>query len=229
MILDTSVLIDVLRGEPAVVERERELDERGTAIVSTVSVMELWEGIQRADASESERERVAALLEGLRHADFDHDAAVVAGDIAATLTARGEMIDIEDVMIGAVALTRDQAVLTRNADHFARIDGLAVVVRGYLSMVSELVGDQWNEGDVSCSVVRRVALPASLAIGDTLDLQEHYLPILVDLTTAQAYAENTDAASKQVAATYSQRALQQLGSVSQGAARVPPAVKEDAT
>jgi adenylosuccinate lyase len=40
-----------------------------------------------------------------------------------------------------------------------RVNGLAVVLRGYLSMVSELAGDQWNEGDVSCSVVRRVALP----------------------------------------------------------------------
>ena len=40
-----------------------------------------------------------------------------------------------------------------------RINGLAVVLRGYASMVSELSGDQWNEGDVSCSVVRRVALP----------------------------------------------------------------------
>jgi len=40
-----------------------------------------------------------------------------------------------------------------------RVNGLAVVVRGYLSMVGELSGDQWNEGDVSCSVVRRVALP----------------------------------------------------------------------
>jgi adenylosuccinate lyase len=34
-----------------------------------------------------------------------------------------------------------------------------VILRGYLSMVGELAGDQWNEGDVSCSVVRRVALP----------------------------------------------------------------------
>src|SRR3712207_2840045 len=40
-----------------------------------------------------------------------------------------------------------------------RVNGLAVVLRGYLSMVSEIAGDQWNEGDVSDSVVRRVALP----------------------------------------------------------------------
>lgn len=40
-----------------------------------------------------------------------------------------------------------------------RINGLQVVLRGYQSMVSELAGAQWNEGDVFCSVVRRVALP----------------------------------------------------------------------
>jgi adenylosuccinate lyase len=49
-----------------------------------------------------------------------------------------------------------------------RINGLAVVVRGHLSMVAELAGDQWNEGDVSCSVVRRVALPDAFFATDGL-------------------------------------------------------------
>jgi adenylosuccinate lyase len=49
-----------------------------------------------------------------------------------------------------------------------RVNGLAVVVRGYVSMVSELAGDQWNEGDVSCSVVRRVALPDACYATDGL-------------------------------------------------------------
>lgn len=40
-----------------------------------------------------------------------------------------------------------------------RVNGLSVILRGYASMVGELSGDQWNEGDVSCSVVRRIALP----------------------------------------------------------------------
>jgi adenylosuccinate lyase len=40
-----------------------------------------------------------------------------------------------------------------------RINGLTNVLRGHLTMVGALAGDQWNEGDVSCSVVRRVALP----------------------------------------------------------------------
>jgi adenylosuccinate lyase len=57
-----------------------------------------------------------------------------------------------------------------------RVNGLAVVVRGYLSMVSELAGDQWNEGDVSCSVVRRVALPDAFFATD--GLFETFLTVL---------------------------------------------------
>ncbi|MBE7325835.1 adenylosuccinate lyase [Nocardioides sp. Y6] len=49
-----------------------------------------------------------------------------------------------------------------------RVNGLAVITRGYLSMVGELAGDQWNEGDVSCSVVRRVALPDAFFAADGL-------------------------------------------------------------
>ncbi|MDT4917876.1 MAG: adenylosuccinate lyase [Pseudonocardiales bacterium] len=56
---------------------------------------------------------------------------------------------------------------TRSAE---RINGFAVILRGYASMVGELAGDQWNEGDVSCSVVRRVALPdAFFAIDGLLE------------------------------------------------------------
>lgn len=49
-----------------------------------------------------------------------------------------------------------------------RVNGLAVVLRGYASMAGELAGDQWNEGDVSCSVVRRVALPDAFFAFDGL-------------------------------------------------------------
>ncbi|GAB3997852.1 adenylosuccinate lyase [Nocardioides marmoraquaticus] len=49
-----------------------------------------------------------------------------------------------------------------------RVNGLAVVLRGHLSMLGELAGDQWNEGDVSCSVVRRVALPDAFFAADGL-------------------------------------------------------------
>ncbi|ANZ37314.1 adenylosuccinate lyase [Lentzea guizhouensis] len=57
-----------------------------------------------------------------------------------------------------------------------RVNGFAVILRGYLSMVGELAGDQWNEGDVSCSVVRRVALPDAFFAFD--GLLETFLTVL---------------------------------------------------
>jgi adenylosuccinate lyase len=65
-----------------------------------------------------------------------------------------------------------------NSRSCERINGLTVVLRGYLSMVSELAGDQWNEGDVSCSVVRRVALPDAFLAAD--GLFETFLSVLDD-------------------------------------------------
>jgi adenylosuccinate lyase len=65
-----------------------------------------------------------------------------------------------------------------NARSAERINGFSVILRGYLAMVGGLVGDQWNEGDVSCSVVRRVAIPdAFLAMDGQL---ETFLTVLVD-------------------------------------------------
>jgi len=65
-----------------------------------------------------------------------------------------------------------------NSRSCERINGLMVVLRGYLSMVGELAGDQWNEGDVSCSVVRRVALPDAFLAAD--GLFETFLSVLDD-------------------------------------------------
>jgi adenylosuccinate lyase len=59
-----------------------------------------------------------------------------------------------------------------------RVNGLAVILRGHLSMVGELAGDQWNEGDVSCSVVRRVALPDAFYAAD--GLFETFLTVLAE-------------------------------------------------
>jgi adenylosuccinate lyase len=55
-----------------------------------------------------------------------------------------------------------------NSRSCERLNGFAVILKGYLTMAAELAGDQWNEGDVSCSVVRRVCLPDSFFAMDGL-------------------------------------------------------------
>lgn len=68
-----------------------------------------------------------------------------------------------------------------------RINGLAVVLRGYASMTGELTGAQWNEGDVSCSVVRRVALPDAFFAAD--GLYQTFLTVLSELGPYPAVIE----------------------------------------
>ncbi|MGI9605389.1 MAG: adenylosuccinate lyase [Acidimicrobiales bacterium] len=63
-----------------------------------------------------------------------------------------------------------------NARSSERVTGFQAILRGHLTMVGSLAGDQWNEGDVSCSVVRRVALPDAFFAID--GLFETFLTIL---------------------------------------------------
>ncbi len=69
-----------------------------------------------------------------------------------------------------------------------RVNGLAVVLRGYGSMVAELAGAQWNEGDVFCSVVRRVALPDAFFAID--GLMETFLTVLAEFGAYPAVIAN---------------------------------------
>jgi adenylosuccinate lyase len=74
-----------------------------------------------------------------------------------------------------------------NSRSCERICGLAHVLGGHLAMVTSLTGDQWNEGDVSCSVVRRVALPDAFFAID--GLFETLLTVLDELGVFPAVVE----------------------------------------
>jgi adenylosuccinate lyase len=95
---------------------------------------------------------------------FDYDVLTTLVQLAASpsslatsirLMAGAELVTegFKDGQVGSSAMPHKMN--TRSCE---RVNGLAVILRGYSSMVSELAGDQWNEGDVSCSVVRRVAI-----------------------------------------------------------------------
>jgi adenylosuccinate lyase len=75
-----------------------------------------------------------------------------------------------------------------NSRSSERVNGLAVVLRGYQSMVAELAGDQWNEGDVSCSVVRRVAIQDAFLAVD--GLFRTFLSVLDGLAVDRAAIAN---------------------------------------
>jgi len=74
-----------------------------------------------------------------------------------------------------------------NSRSCERIVGLRHVLTGHLTMVGGIAGDQWNEGDVSCSVVRRVALPDAFLAAD--GLFETFLTVLAEFGAYPAVIE----------------------------------------
>ena len=77
-----------------------------------------------------------------------------------------------------------------NSRSCERVNGFQTILKGYLNMAMGLAGDQWNEGDVSCSVVRRVMLPDAFYACD--GMFETFLTILnqMDAYPAVIEAEN---------------------------------------
>ncbi len=107
-----------------------------------------------------------------RSLDLDVVAALVqsaAGPASLATTIRlmaGHDLATEGFAAGQVGSSAmPHKVNTRSCE---RISALATVLRGQLTMVAALAGTQWNEGDVSCSVVRRVALPDAFFAADGL-------------------------------------------------------------
>ena len=74
-----------------------------------------------------------------------------------------------------------------NSRSCERINGFHTILKGYLCMAAGLAGDQWNEGDVSCSVVRRVVLPDAFFAID--GLLETFLTVLDDFGAYPAMIE----------------------------------------
>ena len=127
MIVDTSLLIDLLRGDPKAKAKVAALEATGTVLwVPTPAIFELAEGIERADRPARERELVDQILEGYTVMAFDRSHAHRAGALSGELVRRGEIIDPVDAQIAGVAVHERLPVLTRNAKHFGRVRDLSV-------------------------------------------------------------------------------------------------------
>lgn len=74
-----------------------------------------------------------------------------------------------------------------NARSCERVGGMQILLRGYLTMAADLAGAQWNEGDVFCSVVRRVALPDAFFTFD--GMCETFLTVLDEFGAFPAMIE----------------------------------------
>ena len=129
-----------------------------------------------------------------RSLDFDlvsalHQAGAAAASCATTLrlmAGAGLLTEgFQEGQVGSSAMPHKV-----NARNCERVCGFSTILSGYVTMTASLAGHQWNEGDVSCSVVRRVALPDACFALD--GLLETFLTVLrqMEIFPAAIAAEN---------------------------------------
>ncbi|MFC6906027.1 type II toxin-antitoxin system VapC family toxin [Halalkalicoccus tibetensis] len=127
MIVDTDVLIDVMQGDDRATGRIGDLESRRIPLrLSSVSLFELYHGIERVGDPANRRQRIEAVLDSKQVYPADSAVMKKAGRIDGRLAAEGRAVGMGDTIIAATGLVHEEPVLTRNVDHFERIDGLTV-------------------------------------------------------------------------------------------------------
>jgi len=127
--LDTSVLMDVLGGNPRTLAEIDKLEGRGLVpVLSTVAVFEVLSGVEFTK-SRTDRATVEVLLRQIPMEPFDLDAARRSAEIGAELQRVGTSPGAPDVMIAGHALARGHTLMTRDHDlaSAGRSLGLTVV------------------------------------------------------------------------------------------------------
>ncbi|HEX5144102.1 MAG TPA: adenylosuccinate lyase [Mycobacterium sp.] len=135
-------MLDLFDGDAA------RLDELESRVAGFLGFADVLSSVGQVYPRSLDHDVVSALVQlGAGPSSFAHTVRLMAGhELVTEGFAPGQ--------VGSSAMPHKMN--TRSCE---RVNGLQVVLRGYASMAAELAGAQWNEGDVFCSVVRRVALP----------------------------------------------------------------------
>lgn len=125
--LDTSILIDFLKGNSKAIKVIQKYEEQGhTIAVATPTIIEIVRGLKSKYSTPRERTLVYDFIESINSLDLDKNSAVVAGKVEMELADAGMKMDLTDIMIGSIALMNQEVLLTKNIKHFSRIKGLEV-------------------------------------------------------------------------------------------------------
>jgi len=124
--LDTNVLVHLIRGKPVGVLRRFLMFAPGDLGVSSITAGELFVGAVKSSDPAANLAALDKLLLPLEIASFDFDAAKRYGQIRGDMERRGVPIGALDTLIAAQALSLGVVLVTNNTGEFSRIPGLMV-------------------------------------------------------------------------------------------------------
>ncbi|MDR1193471.1 MAG: PIN domain-containing protein [Peptococcaceae bacterium] len=122
--LDTNICAHILNGKfPALTERFLKCAKSDVKI-SAVVLYELYYGAEKSRWRERNLGKIQTFISEIEVVAFDDRAAERAGQIRADLERNGQIIGGNDIMIAAVALANNAALVTNNTREFERVEGL---------------------------------------------------------------------------------------------------------
>lgn len=128
VIIDTDMLVDMLRGLEKAVTFIAELENKGTKLSTTViNAFELYYGAYKSKRKVQNLAATRKLLRRMVILKMNVKSAEKAGQIQAELEAGGYPIGMRDIMVGAIALTSGYTLITRNVAHLQKIKGLNLI------------------------------------------------------------------------------------------------------
>ena len=126
MILDTDILVALLKGEPDAIQTIRALEEKNDRIATTaVTAYELLKGAYISSKPKENIEKVQEIISNVQVLDLSLKACEEASKIYRDLRKAGSLIGEFDVLITAIARMYDEIIMTRD-EHFTFIRGIKV-------------------------------------------------------------------------------------------------------
>lgn len=125
--LDTTFIIDILRNNREAVLKKENLENSSESItIASPTIIELISGLASVNVKLNEREKIKDFIDSVITLPLDKQSAIESGNIELSLIKNGEKIELEDIMIGAIAIVNNEILLTRNKKHFDKIKGLKI-------------------------------------------------------------------------------------------------------
>lgn len=117
VLLDTSVVIDLLRALPAALSYARQLEE--APVCSEITRVEVLRGVRGAERGDTER-----AFRTMRWVGLDEAIARLAGEMGRAWRRSHPGISTADLVIAATAQETDLELVTLNVRHFPMLEGL---------------------------------------------------------------------------------------------------------
>jgi len=129
VIVDTDLLVGLLRGNEAAIEKLQKIEDNNFKISTTaITSYELFKGVYLSSNPEKNLLQVSRLLQNILVLNFDLDTSKISAKIYSYLKKKGFLTNLMDQIIASIAISKNEILITRNIKHYQKIPNLKIEI-----------------------------------------------------------------------------------------------------